>query len=182
VGDTGLHRWGQAVPRIDPGAFVAPGAQLIGDVTVQAGASVWFNAVLRAEDAPITVGAGTSVQDGCVVHTDPGRPCRVGAGVTVGHGAVLHGCTVEDGAVVGMGATALNGSRVGRGAVLAAGGLLPEGHEVPDGMLAAGVPARVLRPVRPEEAARFRRGVAHYAAKTAAYLAGGPPTEPVPPE
>lgn len=155
-------------PQVDAEAFVAPGARLVGDVRVAAGASIWFNAVLRAEAAPIVVGRRSNVQDGCVLHSETGRPCLIGEGVTVGHGAIVHGCRVEDGAVVGMAVTLLNDCHVGAGAVVAAGALVPEGQSVPPGMVAAGIPARVLREVRPEEVERFRRGVDIYVESAAA--------------
>jgi carbonic anhydrase/acetyltransferase-like protein (isoleucine patch superfamily) len=153
---------GGRTPQVDPSAFVAPGAEVDGDVVLGARSSVWYGAVLRGDIAPIRVGAETSVQDGAVLHTDLGFPCEVGARVTVGHRAVLHGCTVEDEALIGMGAIVLNGARVGRGALVAAGALVPEGAVVPAGAVAMGVPARVVRAVRPEEAERMRQGVAHY--------------------
>lgn len=158
----GLYAVGDKRPSVHPEAFVAPGAQLVGDVRVEAGASIWFNAVLRAEAGWIAVGARSSVQDGCVVHSEAGRPCLIGADVTVGHAAIVHGCRVEAGAVVGMAATLLNDCHVGAGAVVAAGALVPEGQSVPPGMVAAGIPARVLRPVRADEAERFAAGVEHY--------------------
>lgn len=153
---------GGRAPRVDPTAFVADGAEVDGDVEVGASASVWYGAVLRGDIAPIRVGAESNVQDGCVLHTDEGHPCVVGRRVTVGHRAVLHGCVVEDEALVGMGAQVLTGARVGRGALVAAGALVPEGAEVPAGAVAMGVPARIVRPVRAEEAERARRGVDHY--------------------
>ncbi|WP_024285626.1 gamma carbonic anhydrase family protein [Cellulomonas sp. KRMCY2] len=139
-------------PQVDPDAWLAPGATLVGDVHVAAGASVWYGSVLRADGDRIEVGAGSNLQDGCVVHADPGLPVVVGAGVTVGHHAVLHGCTVEDGSLVGMGAVVLNGARIGRGSLVAAGAVVCEGMDVPPGSLVAGVPARVRRPLGDEDA------------------------------
>jgi carbonic anhydrase/acetyltransferase-like protein (isoleucine patch superfamily) len=156
------YRLGCHAPVVAEDAFIAPGARVLGRVRLGSRSSVWYNAVLRADVDTIEIGEGSNVQDGCVVHVDEGFPCRVGRRVTVGHGAILHGCTVEDGALIGMGATLLNGSRVGRGAIVAAGALLPEGAEVPAGMLAMGVPARVVRPVREGEAARTAAGAEHY--------------------
>lgn len=132
-------------PRVAPGAFVAPTAVLIGDVVVEEEASVWFGAVLRADFNRIVIGAGSAVQDNCVIHTAEDRPTLVGAGVTVGHMAMLEGCTVEDGALVGMGAVVLQRAKVGARAMLAAGTVVREGQEIPPGMLAAGVPARVKK-------------------------------------
>ncbi|GGR29547.1 gamma carbonic anhydrase family protein [Deinococcus ruber] len=162
-----LYALNDHAPLIDPSAFVAPSADIIGQVQVAAHASVWFGAVLRGDTEPLTVGEGSNVQDGAVLHADPGFPCTLKAGVTVGHRAVVHGATCEEGSLVGMGAILLNGSRLGRGAVLGAGALLPEGREVPDGMLAIGIPARVVGPAAQgdnaahyvQNAVRFREGL-----------------------
>lgn len=134
-------------PDVHSCAFVAPSADLIGRVQVGAGASVWFGAVLRGDTEALRVGERSNVQDGAVLHADPGFPCVLEEDVTVGHRAVVHGAHCEAGSLVGMGAIMLNGSRLGRGAVLGAGALLPEGREVPAGMLALGVPAKAVRPV-----------------------------------
>ena len=153
-------------PQLHPSAFVAPSADLIGQVTLGAHSSVWFGAVLRGDTEAITVGEGSNVQDGAVLHADPGFPCILEAGVTVGHRAVVHGATCGAGSLVGMGAIMLNGSRLGAGAVLGAGALLPEGKEVPDGMLAVGIPARVVGPVgtagRVGNAAHYVRNAERY--------------------
>jgi carbonic anhydrase/acetyltransferase-like protein (isoleucine patch superfamily) len=133
-------------PQVHDSAFVAPSADLIGRVVLEAHSSVWFGAVLRGDTETITVGEGSNVQDGAVLHADPGFPCTLEAGVTVGHRAIVHGATCAAGSLVGMGATMLNGSRLGVGSVLGAGALLPEGREVPDGMLAIGLPAKVVGP------------------------------------
>lgn len=132
-------------PSVHPGAFVAPTAVLIGDVTVEDGASVWFGAVLRGDFNKIVVGAGTSVQDNCVIHTNEDLPTTIGSNVTVGHLSLLEGCEVEDGALIGMGSIVLNRARVGRRAMLAAGSVVKEGGEIPAEVLAAGVPATVKK-------------------------------------
>lgn len=142
-----LYSLDQLTPELHPSAFIAPSADLIGDVRVGAQASIWFGAVLRGDRERIEVGERSNVQDGAVLHADPGFPCVLAQDVTVGHRAIVHGATCEAGSLVGMGAVMLNGSRLGRGAVLGAGALLAEGQEVPDGMLAVGLPARVVRPV-----------------------------------
>jgi len=149
-------------PRLDGDAWAAPGVTLAGAVRLAPGASVWYGSVVRAEAEPVTLGEDSNVQDGCVVHTDPGFPVVLGARVSVGHRAVLHGCHVEDDALVGMGAVLLNGCRVGRGSLIAAGAVLREGTEVPPGSLVAGVPGTVRRPVTAEETARIQAGAAHY--------------------
>jgi carbonic anhydrase/acetyltransferase-like protein (isoleucine patch superfamily) len=132
-------------PQVHPDAFVAPTAVLIGAVEVAAGASVWFGAVLRADFNRIVIGAGSNVQDGCVLHTNEDLPTVVGANVTVGHLTLLEGCTIEDGALIGMGSIVLNHARVGAGSLVAAGSVVREGASIPPGVLAAGVPAVVKR-------------------------------------
>jgi len=138
-------------PLVPPSAWVAPGATLAGGVQLEEEASVWYGAVLRADGDRIVIGARSNVQDGAVVHADPGFPVVVGPRVTIGHRAVLHGCTVEAEVLVGMGAILLNGARIGRGSVVAAGALVLEGVDIPEGSLVVGVPARVRRPTTDEE-------------------------------
>ncbi|MDO5602661.1 MAG: gamma carbonic anhydrase family protein [Oscillospiraceae bacterium] len=149
-------------PRIDAEVFIASGAIVTGDVTLARGASVWHCAVLRGDCAAIEVGEDSNIQDGCVLHADPGFPLRVGCRVTVGHRAVLHGCTIEDEALVGMGAIVMNGAVIGRGAVVAAGALVPEGMQLPPKTLAMGVPAKVRRPLTQEELCRNRENAQEY--------------------
>lgn len=156
-------------PRLHPNAFVAPNAVVIGDVTVEEEASIWFGCVLRAEEAPIHIGPRSNIQDLTVIHTDVGRPCRVGAGVTVGHRAVLHGAVVEDGALIGIGAILLNGAVVGEEAIVGAGAVVPEGAVIPPCTLALGIPAKVVRELREEEIQRLRRDATHYVEKARAY-------------
>ena len=129
-------------PVVHPDAFVAETATLVGDVTVEAGASVWYNAVLRADWAPIVVRADANVQDGSVLHASQGQPCEIGRGATVGHLCIVHGATVGEGALIGNGATVLDGARIGAGALVAAGSVVNAGTEVPDGFMAAGTPAQ----------------------------------------
>jgi carbonic anhydrase/acetyltransferase-like protein (isoleucine patch superfamily) len=138
-------------PDLDQEAFAAPTSVVIGEVTLHAGASVWYGAVLRADCGPIVLGADSNIQDNCTVHVDPGFPVTVGERVSVGHNAVLHGCTVEDDCLVGMGATVLNGAVIGAGSLVAAQALVPQGMQVPPGSLVAGVPAKVKRPLTEEE-------------------------------
>ncbi len=138
-------------PDIDPSAFTAPTSVVIGEVTMAAGSSVWYHAVLRADCGPIVIGAGSNIQDNCSVHVDPGFPVTVGERVSVGHNAVLHGCTVEDDVLIGMGATVLNGAHIGTGSLIAAQALVPQGMRVPPGSLVAGVPAKVKRQLTEEE-------------------------------
>lgn len=138
-------------PRVDQEAFVAPTAAVIGDVTVGAGASVWYGAVLRGDVERISVGSSSNVQDNCTLHADPGFPVSVGERVSIGHNAVVHGATVEDDCLIGMGATVLNGAVIGAGSLVAAQALVPQGMVVPPGSLVAGVPAKVRRELSEEE-------------------------------
>ncbi len=157
-------RFEDKTPRIHPTAFIAPGAHVVGQVEVGEGASVWFGAVVRGDLERVVIGPGTNVQDGAVLHADPGFPCLLGPQVTVGHRAVVHGAVVEEGALIGMGAIVLNGARIGRNAVVGAGAVVPPGMEVPEGHLALGVPARVVKEVPPpENAPRYRALAERYA-------------------
>ncbi|MGV9340631.1 gamma carbonic anhydrase family protein [Streptomyces sp. NPDC003688] len=142
-------------PKIDQDAFVAPTASVIGDVTLGAGASVWYGAVVRGDAERIAVGADANVQDNVTLHADPGFPLTVGERVSIGHNAVVHGATVEDDCLIGMGATVLNGAVIGAGSLVAAQALVPQGMVVPPGSLVAGVPAKVKRALSEEE----RQGV-----------------------
>ncbi|MET9085930.1 gamma carbonic anhydrase family protein [Streptomyces sp. NPDC004237] len=138
-------------PRIEDEVFVAPTASVIGDVTLKAGASVWYGAVIRGDVETITVGARANVQDNVTLHADPGFPVRIGERVSIGHNAVVHGATVEDDCLIGMGATVLNGAVIGEGSLVAAQALVPQGMVVPAGSLVAGVPAKVRRELSREE-------------------------------
>ncbi|MYS19296.1 Carbonic anhydrase or acetyltransferase, isoleucine patch superfamily [Streptomyces sp. DvalAA-14] len=149
-------------PRIDPGAYTAHGSVVLGDVTLAAGASVWYHAVLRGDAESIGVGAGSNIQDNCTVHADPGYPALIGSYVSVGHNAVLHGCEIEDEVLIGMGATVLNGAHIGTGSLVAAAALVPQGMLVPPGSLVAGVPAKVRRELSREERATVRLNAEHY--------------------
>ena len=163
---------------IHPSAFIAPGAVVLGDVTLGPRASVWYTAVLRGDMDRIVVGEATNVQDGTVVHVDAGRPALIGARVGIGHRVVLHGCTVEDECLIGMGSVLLNGVRVGTGSVVAAGAVLPEGLEVPPGSVVMGVPARVVRAVDGALRERIRQTWEHYVAEAARHRAGRFPFAP----
>jgi carbonic anhydrase/acetyltransferase-like protein (isoleucine patch superfamily) len=158
-------------PELDENAFVAPGAVVVGRVRLAAGSSVWYNAVLRAEAEPITLGERSNLQDAVVCHVDAGFPVKVGAGVSVGHRAVLHGCTVEDDCLIGMGATILNGAVIGAGSLVAAGAVVLEGTVVPPGSLVAGVPGKVRRELTADERAGIRRNAEAYRAHVARHTA-----------
>jgi carbonic anhydrase/acetyltransferase-like protein (isoleucine patch superfamily) len=142
-----LYAFAGAEPQVADDAFVAPNATLVGAVELQAESSVWFGAVLRGDFARIVIGRGSCVQDNAVVHAAEGLPTIVGAGVTIGHAAMLEGCVIEDGAVIAMGAIVLQQARVGAGALVAAGSVVREGQEIPAGVVAAGIPAVVKKPV-----------------------------------
>lgn len=162
----GLH------PELADGAWAAPSADLIGDVRLGARASVWFGAVVRADNTPIILGEETNFQDGAIGHSDPGAPLTIGARVTVGHQAILHGCTVADDCLVGMGARVLNGAFLGPECLVGANSLITEGKRFEDGGLIVGAPARLVRPLTDAEKAALRRSAAHYAEKAARYAAG----------
>ncbi|HEC33277.1 MAG TPA: gamma carbonic anhydrase family protein [Chloroflexi bacterium] len=156
-------------PYVHPTAYIAPTATLVGSVVVEEEASIWFGCVLRAEEAPIVVGPRTNVQDLTVIHTDPGQPCRLGAGVTVGHRAVLHGATVEDGALIGIGAIVLNGAVVGEEAMVGAGAVVTENVVIPPRTLALGIPAKVVRMLHEQDLARLRLAADWYVQEARAY-------------
>jgi carbonic anhydrase/acetyltransferase-like protein (isoleucine patch superfamily) len=158
-------------PTVDPSAFVAPSATLIGEVSLGVRASVFFGAVLRADRAVIVIGEGSNLQDNVTVHGDPGSPTIVGAGVSVGHGAILHGCTVEDNCLIGMGATVLGGAVIGTGSLVAAGAVVLEGSDIPPRSLVAGVPAKVRRTLTDDEVESIRRNAATYLELSATYKA-----------
>ncbi len=158
-------------PVLAEGAWAAPSADLIGDVRLGRRASVWFGAVIRADNTPILIGAGSNIQDNAVGHSDPGAPLTIGAGVTVGHQAIVHGCTVHDGALIGMGAKVLNGAVIGANCLVGAGALVTEGKAFEPGMLIVGAPARVVRALTAAEVSALAVSAAHYAAKAATYAA-----------
>jgi carbonic anhydrase/acetyltransferase-like protein (isoleucine patch superfamily) len=158
-------------PRFGERVFVAHTAVVVGDVTLGDDVSVWYGAVIRGDLNSVFIGPRSNIQDNAVIHVDTDAPTWVGEEVTVGHSAVLHGCRVEKGALVGMHATVLNGAVVGEEALVAAGALVPPGMVVPAGTLVAGVPAKVVRPVKEEEAQRVRAGLIHYLTLKSRYLA-----------
>jgi carbonic anhydrase/acetyltransferase-like protein (isoleucine patch superfamily) len=156
-------------PQLGDGAWVAPSADLIGDVRLGARASVWFGAVIRADNTPIILGEETNFQDGAIGHSDPDAPLTLGARVTVGHQAILHGCTVEDEALIGMGARVLNGAVIGAQCIVGAGALVTEGKIFEPRSLIVGSPARAVRQLSGEQVAMLRMSAAHYADKAAHY-------------
>jgi carbonic anhydrase/acetyltransferase-like protein (isoleucine patch superfamily) len=142
-----LYRYDGIAPTLpDDGDFwIAPSAQVMGRVRIEAAASIWFGAVLRGDNEYITLGAGANIQENCVCHTDIGFPLVIGAGCTIGHSAILHGCEIGNNSLIGMGATVLNGARIGRNCLIGAGALVPEGKVIPDNSLVVGVPGKVVR-------------------------------------
>jgi carbonic anhydrase/acetyltransferase-like protein (isoleucine patch superfamily) len=158
-------------PLIAPDAYIAPSADLIGDVSIASGACVLFNAVVRGDIETISLGEGSNLQDGVVVHADPGFPTTIGAGVSVGHNATVHGCTIGNYSLIGMNATVLNGAVVGEGSLVAAGSVVLEGQIIPPRSLVAGIPAKVKRELTDEEYQAVVDNGVHYQALSAQYLA-----------
>ncbi|WP_312642280.1 gamma carbonic anhydrase family protein [Hydrogenoanaerobacterium sp.] len=149
-------------PTIDESSLILQGAVVTGDVTIGRGCSVWYNAVLRGDIAPIVVGEGSNVQDCSVLHVDHSNPIIVGKGVTIGHGAILHGCEIGDNSLIGMGAIVLNGVKIGKDCMVGAGALVTQGTQVPDGSLILGNPAKVKRPLTQEEIEHNKTNAAEY--------------------
>ena len=164
-----LYAIDDAAPQLGPGAWAAPSADLIGAVRLGARASIWFGAVLRADNTPILIGEDSNFQDGAIGHSDPGFPLTIGARVTVGHQAILHGCTIADDCLVGMGARILNGAALERECLVGAGALITEGKTFPAGTLIVGSPARVVRQLTEAERQALRVSAVHYAEKAARY-------------
>jgi carbonic anhydrase/acetyltransferase-like protein (isoleucine patch superfamily) len=159
-------------PDIEPSAWVADEATLIGKVVVEAEASVWFGVVIRGDNEEIRIGAGSNVQENCVLHTDMGFPLVIGANCTIGHKAMLHGCTIGEGSLIGMGATILNGAKIGKGCLIGASALVTEGKEIPDGSLVMGAPGKVVRLLDDAARARLLLSAAGYRANARRFAAG----------
>jgi carbonic anhydrase/acetyltransferase-like protein (isoleucine patch superfamily) len=159
-------------PQIDPSAWVADEATLIGKVLVEAEANIWFGVVIRGDNEEIRVGAGSNVQENSVLHTDMGYPLVIGANCTIGHKAMLHGCKIGEGSLIGMGATVLNGAKIGRGCLIGACALVTEGKEIPDGSLVMGAPGKVVRTLDAEARERLLRSAAGYRATARRFARG----------
>ncbi len=142
--------------------FIAPGVQIVGDVTLEGGVNIWFNAVLRADVDQIFIGEDTNIQDGAVIHVDHGFACTLGRGVTVAHGVVLHGCRIEDNCLIGMNAVVLNGAVIGENSLVGAGAMVPQGMVVPPGSLVLGSPARVVKDLKPGQIEGIRKNAGTY--------------------
>lgn len=157
-----IYRLGDRAPQIAEDVFVAPDANLIGDVRLESKSSIWFQTVCRGDNEPIIIGEGANVQDGSVLHTDIGFPLTIGPHVTVGHKVILHGCTIGEGSLVGMGACILNGAKIGKNCVIGAMALVTSGTEIPDNSLVIGSPAKVKRQVTPEELVMLKASATGY--------------------
>ena len=157
-----IYQLEDAVPQIHASAWVAENATLAGQITLQKDVSIWFNAVLRAEHAPITVGEGSNIQDGTVCHVDPGMPLTIGRSVTVGHKVMLHGCTIGDESLIGINAVILNGAKIGRHCLIGANSLIPEGKEIPDGSLVMGSPGKIVRALSEAQIEGLKASAMHY--------------------
>jgi len=156
------YRLGESRVEADPQSWVAPNATLVGKIRLDAGASVWFGAVLRGDNELIHIGENSNVQDGSVMHTDMGHPLTLGTGVTVGHNAMLHGCTVGDYSLIGINAVVLNGAKIGKHCIIGANTLIAEGKEIPDGSLVVGSPGKVVRELSDEQKKMLEASAAHY--------------------
>ena len=167
-----LYQLDEHTPRLAEGAWVADSAEVIGNVELAEGASVWFGAILRGDTEPLRIGKGSNIQDGSVVHADTGFPVTLGENVTVGHQVMLHGCTVGDGSLIGIKAVLLNGAKVGKNCIVGAGALLTEGKEFPDGSMILGSPAKVVRQLTPEQIAGLPRIAQHYVQNARRFEAG----------
>jgi carbonic anhydrase/acetyltransferase-like protein (isoleucine patch superfamily) len=154
---------------VDPSAFIAPGAVVLGDVTIGKESSVWYGAVIRGDCEAIKIGEQTNVQDGCILHADPGFPCTLGNRVTLGHAAIVHGASVEDDVLIGMKAVVMNGAKIGRGSIVAVGAIVTEGTEIPPGSVAMGQPAKVKRPAEERDRAYIQMAAEHYVASGKAF-------------
>ena len=175
-----IYRLDQHEPSLGERTYVAPTAVLIGQVTLHAGANVWFGAVLRGDNEPITVGDNSNIQENCVLHTDIGAPLTIGQNVTIGHSVTLHGCTIGDNSLIGMGATVLNHAKIGANSIVGAGALVTEGKEFPDGALLVGSPAKVLRLLTKDEINRLPNNAHHYSARGQHYATHLQAIEPFP--
>jgi carbonic anhydrase/acetyltransferase-like protein (isoleucine patch superfamily) len=161
-----LYALGDLTPKTPPSDrfWLAPGATIIGQVEIDEDVGIWFGSVLRGDNEPIRIGRGTNIQEGVMVHTDPGLPVAIGEGCTIGHHAIVHGCTIGDNSLIGMGATVLNGAKIGRNCLVGANALITEGKEFPDGSLIVGSPARVVRSLNEEQVEGLRRSARNYVA------------------
>ena len=164
-----VYALGNALPTLADDAWIAPGAHVMGRITLESRTSVWFGAVLRGDNEMITVGAGSNIQENAVLHTDIGFPLTIGAGCTIGHKAMLHGCTIGDNSLIGMDATVLNGAVIGNNCLIGAGALITEGKIIPDGSLVMGAPGKVVRELDADAITRLRASATHYSENAARF-------------
>lgn len=163
------YKLGEHSPSIDDSCFVAPSADLIGQVVMHPNSSVWFNCVLRADNEPITIGENSNVQDGSILHVDPGCPIEIANNVTVGHKVMLHGCTIGEGTLIGMNAVVLNGAKIGKHCLIGANALVTENMEIPDGSMVLGSPAKIVKELDEKTQAMLKTGAEHYVDNSARY-------------
>jgi carbonic anhydrase/acetyltransferase-like protein (isoleucine patch superfamily) len=167
-----LYELDGVAPQLGTGAWVADSAQVIGNVQLGENASIWFGAVLRGDNETMTIGRNSNVQDMSMLHSDPGSPLTVGENVTIGHQVMLHGCTIGDNSLIGIQAVVLNNAKIGRNSIVGAGSVVTEGKEFPDNSLIFGSPAKVMRTISDEDAARLRHGSEHYVENAIRYAKG----------
>ena len=172
VGDDMLYELDGVAVQTEGDYWVADSATVVGNVLLKQDASVWFNAVVRGDNDLITIGAGSNVQDGSVLHTDPGCPLTIGAHVTIGHKVMLHGCDIGEGSLIGINAVVLNGAKIGKNCLIGANALITEGKEIPDNSMVMGSPGKVVRTLTDEQAAGIRAGAAHYVENARRFKAG----------
>jgi carbonic anhydrase/acetyltransferase-like protein (isoleucine patch superfamily) len=166
-----IYQIGELSPDMHPSAWVADSAQVIGQVTMAEDSSVWFGTVVRGDTETIHIGSGSNVQDGCVLHADPGKPLKIGDGVSIGHQVMLHGCTIGDGSLIGIQSVVLNGARIGKNCLVGAGALVTEGKEFPDGSMILGSPAKVVRQLTAEQIEGLHNIASHYVDNAQRYRA-----------
>lgn len=164
-----IYQLDDKTPQISDSAWVADNAEVMGDVRLGENVSIWFNTTLRGDNDPITIGDGSNIQDGSVLHTDEGVPLTIGRNVTVGHMVMLHGCSIGDESLIGIGAIVLNGAKIGRNCLVGAGSLVTEGKEFPDGSMILGSPAKVVRQLTPEQIEGLCYSARHYIDNAARY-------------
>ena len=167
-----LYQLDDKTPQVADSAWVADSAQVMGDVQLDENVSIWFNCTLRGDNDPITIGEGSNIQDGSVLHTDEGIPLTIGKRVTVGHMVMLHGCTIGDESLIGIGAVVLNGAKIGKNCLVGAGALVTEGKEFHDGSMILGSPAKVVRQLTPEQIEGLRQSAQHYIGNASRYRQG----------
>lgn len=167
-----IYQLDDKTPQIADSAWVADNAEVMGDVRLGENVSIWFNTTLRGDNDPITIGDGSNIQDGSVLHTDEGVPLTIGRNVTVGHMVMLHGCSIGDESLIGIGAIVLNGAKIGRNCLVGAGALVTEGKEFPDGSMIIGSPAKVVRQLTPEQMEGLRYSAQHYIDNARRYKQG----------